>query len=157
MKRTTILLAEDHAIIRVGLRLLLELDDHFELVGEATTGRQAVELALALRPGVVIMDITMPSLNGFEATRQILAALPETRVLVLSAHHGGKYVDRMKAVGVSGYLLKQSAGLILLHALREIAQGRQYFSAALAQPPAAPGDAQEHSPKNSAPVLAGPE
>ena len=95
MKRITVLLAEDHGIVREGLRSLLELCGDFEVVGEASTGRQAVELARKLRPAIVVMDIAMPLLNGFEATRQILAAAPETKVLVLSAHSDDEYVAHM--------------------------------------------------------------
>jgi len=85
-KPTTVLLAEDHAIVRQGLRTLLETEGHFAVIGQAQTGREAVELAAALRPDVVLMDIAMPVLNGLEATRQILAANPAAKILILSAH-----------------------------------------------------------------------
>ena len=128
MNRITILLAEDHTIVREGLRSLLELGGEFEVVGEAATGRQAVDLARKLRPTVVVMDIAMPVLNGFEATRQILLAAPETKVLVLSAHSDDEYVAHMAAVGASGYVVKQNSGQVLVHAVKEIASGRPYFS-----------------------------
>ena len=103
MKHITVLLAEDHSIVREGLRSLLELSGDFKIIGEASNGRQAVELTLKLRPDVVVMDVAMPALNGFEATRQILLAAPGTKILVLSAHSDDEYVARMSAVGASGY------------------------------------------------------
>jgi DNA-binding NarL/FixJ family response regulator len=133
MKRITILLAEDHAIVREGLRSLLELRSEFEVVAEAENGRQAVELARKFRPNVVVMDIAMPLLNGFEATRQILLAAPDTRILVLSAHSDDEYVAHMAEVGASGYLAKQNSGQVLVHAVAEIASGRSYFSASIAR------------------------
>jgi DNA-binding NarL/FixJ family response regulator len=133
MKRITVLLAEDHAIVREGLRSLLEQGGDFDVVGEAETGRQAVEMARKLLPQVVVMDIAMPLLNGFEATRQILLAAPATRVLVLSAHSDDEYVAHMAAVGASGYLVKQNSGQVLVHAVKEIASGRPYFSPSIAK------------------------
>lgn len=132
-KKITILLAEDHAIVREGLRSLLDLCEDFEVVGEAETGRQAVELARKLRPAVVVMDIAMPMLNGFEATRQIMIAAPETRVLVLSAHSDDEYVAHMAAVGAAGYLVKQNSGQILVRAVHEIASGHTFFSPSIAK------------------------
>lgn len=128
MKRITVLLAEDHSIVREGLRALLELGGDFEVVGEASTGREAVDLARQLHPAVVVMDIAMPVLNGFEATRQILLAAPDTKVLVLSAHSDDEYVAHMAAVGAAGYLVKQNSGQVLVRAVREIAAGHPYFS-----------------------------
>ena len=95
LKKITVLLAEDHAIVRQGLRTLLETEGHFEVVGQAQTGREAVELAATLRPDVILMDIAMPVLNGLEATRQILAADPAAKVIVLSAHRDDEYIKRM--------------------------------------------------------------
>jgi DNA-binding NarL/FixJ family response regulator len=128
MKKITVLLAEDHSIVREGLRSLLELGGDFEVVGEAATGRQAVALARKLRPTVVVMDIAMPLLNGFEATRQVLLAAPGTKVLVLSAHSDDEYVEHMAAVGAAGYLVKQNSGQVLVQAIKEIASGRTFFS-----------------------------
>lgn len=133
MKKTTVLLAEDHAVVREGLRTLLEMDPTFEVVAEASNGRQAVELTRKLRPAVVVMDIAMPLLNGFEAARQILLAAPGTRILVLSAHSDDEYVAHMVAIGVSGYLVKQNSGQVLVHAVREIASGHSYFSSSIAK------------------------
>lgn len=123
-----VLLAEDHAIVREGLRALLQLGDEFEVVGEASTGREAVEMAVRLLPDVVVMDIAMPLLNGFEATRQILSSSPNAKILVLSAHSDDEYVAHMAAVGASGFLVKQNSGDALIHAIKEIAAGRPYFS-----------------------------
>ena len=130
-KRLTVLLAEDHAIVREGLRSLLEAAGDFEVVGEATTGRQAVALARQLRPAVVVMDIAMPLLNGVEATRQILLAAPDAKVLALSAHSDDEYVAQMAAAGVSGYVVKHNSMEVLAHAIREVAGGKNYFSASI--------------------------
>jgi DNA-binding NarL/FixJ family response regulator len=128
MKRITVLLAEDHTIVREGLRRMLELEKDLEVVGEAEDGRRAVALATKLRPAVVLMDIAMPRLNGLEATRQILQALPDTRVLILSAHHDDDYVKSATESGASGFLLKQSSAHEMCHAIREVKQGRTFFS-----------------------------
>ena len=133
MKRITVLLAEDHSIVREGLRTLLELSEGFEVVSEASTGREAVNMACELRPDVVVMDIAMPGLNGFEATRQILFSAPKVKVLVLSAHSDDEYVGRMAEAGASGYLVKQNSGDVLVQAIREIAAGRSFFSPSIAR------------------------
>ncbi|MFO1446945.1 MAG: response regulator transcription factor [Opitutaceae bacterium] len=131
MTPTTLLLAEDHAIVREGLKSLLELNAQFKVIGQAASGREAVELCLSLQPDVVVMDIAMPLLNGFEATRQILTARPGTRILVLSAHSDDEYVAKMAAAGAMGYLVKQNSGQALVQAIREVAAGRPYFSPAI--------------------------
>lgn len=128
IKRITVLIAEDHAMVREGLSSLLGLSGDFEVVGEAKTGREAVELVRNLRPEIVVMDIAMPLLNGFEATRQILHHVPETKVLVLSAHSDDEYVAHMAHLGASGYLIKQNSGEVLVHAIKEISKGHSYFS-----------------------------
>src|SRR5512134_1846744 len=116
MKRITVLLAEDHQIVREGFRSLLEHESDIEVVGEAATGRQAVQLTRKLQPAVVVMDIAMPQLNGLEATRQIRKEFPDTKVLILSAHSDEAYVERMAALGASGFLLKQTSSHILAKA-----------------------------------------
>jgi DNA-binding NarL/FixJ family response regulator len=104
-----ILLADDHTVMRRGLRLLLEQQADFQVVGEAEDGRQAVDLAASLHPGVAVLDIGMPLLNGIEATRQIIAAAPAIAVVVLSMHSDETYVLRALKAGAKGYLLKNSA------------------------------------------------
>lgn len=128
----TVLLAEDHRIVRDGLRVLIQLSGEFQVIAEANTGREAVELALALKPDIVIMDIAMPILNGIEATRQIKLGAPDCKVLMLSAHGDQPYVERSLAVGASGYLLKQNSGQVLLHAIRQIVSGGSYLSKSIA-------------------------
>jgi DNA-binding NarL/FixJ family response regulator len=132
-KQITVLLAEDHIVVRQGLCALLNLDGHFLVVGQARTGREAVKMAQTLRPDVILMDIAMAVLNGLEATRQILAANPAAKVLILSAHSDDAYVERMTAAGVAGYLEKQSSADILAQAIREVAQGATFFSPAIAK------------------------
>ena len=128
MNPLTILLAEDHAVVREGLRSLLEISGEFKVVGEAETGAEAVALAGRTRPDVVVMDIAMPGLNGCEATRQILAHNPAARVLALSAHSDDEYVARMLAVGALGFVEKQSKGALLLRAIRAVGRGTPFFS-----------------------------
>jgi DNA-binding NarL/FixJ family response regulator len=133
MKRIPVLLAEDHEIVREGLRALLQAERDLEVVGEAETGRQAVALARKLRPAVVVIDIAMPLLNGLEAARQILKAVPGTRVLILSAHSDDAYVEQAIALGAAGYLIKQTSAHALSRAIREVQAGRTYFSPAIAK------------------------
>ena len=131
MKRITVLLAEDHLIVREGFRKLLDAETDIEVVGEAQTGREAVKLAKKLRPVVVVMDIAMPLLNGLEATRQIRQAVPGTKVLILSAHSDDAYVDQAIAFGAAGYLIKQTSSHDLSQAIREVQQGHTFFSPAI--------------------------
>jgi DNA-binding NarL/FixJ family response regulator len=128
-----VLLAEDHAIVRQGLCALLKADGHFVIAGEARTGREAVEMARTLRPDVILMDIAMPVLNGLEATRQILAADPKAKIVMLSAHSDDVYVERMTEAGVVGFLEKQTSADILTKAIREVAKGNAYFSPSIAK------------------------
>ena len=128
MKKITVLLAEDHMIVREGLKKLLETEKDILVVGEATNGRQAVDLAAKLRPAVVVMDIAMPQLNGLEATRQIRQLVPDAKILILSAHSDDAYVDRMMSFGVSGYLIKQTSAHILSDAIREVQKGNTFFT-----------------------------
>ena len=133
MKRITVLLAEDHNVVREGLRALLDIDGTIEVVAEAQTGRQAVELARKLVPAVVLMDIGMPELNGLEATRQILMENPGIRILILSAHDDTAYVEKAIAVGASGYILKQSSAKNLAGAIHDIAKGKTVYSPSIAK------------------------
>lgn len=129
----TVLLAEDHAVVRQGLCTLLMADGRFAVIGQAETGRAAVEMAAKLRPAVILMDIAMPELNGLEATRQILAANPAAKILILSAHSDDEYLERFTAIGVMGFLEKQTSAEILTTAIAEVALGRAYFSSAIAR------------------------
>ena len=133
--RISVLLVDDHTLIRQGVRVLLQAEADIVVVGEAEDGRQAVEMTLRLHPEVVVMDIAMPLLNGLEATRQILAALPTTRVLVLSAHSDEEYVERVTALGAAGYVLKQSSLHDLATAIRTARAGRIYVSPSIVRHP----------------------
>jgi len=128
-----VLLAEDHTVVREGLRALLQAEGDIKVVGEAETGRQAVELTRKLRPDVVVMDIAMPLLNGLEATRQIRKVLPGTRVLILSAHGDDAYVEQARAMGAAGFLLKQTSAQVLARAVRQAHQGHLYYSPVIAR------------------------
>ena len=132
-KRITVLLAEDHMIVREGLKRLLESESDIEVVGEATTGRQAVDLAQKLRPDVIVMDIAMPQMNGLEATRQILKASPGVKVIILSAHSDDAYVENATALGAAGYLIKQTSAHFLSEAIREVQKGNTFFSPTVAK------------------------
>src|SRR5437899_4491300 len=131
MKQITVLLAEDHQIVREGFRSLLEHERDIEVVGEAATGRQAVRLTRKLRPAVVVMDIAMPLLNGLEATRQIRKDFPDTRVLILSAHSDDAYVEQVSGLGAAGFLLKQSSSENLATAIREVQKGNTFFTGSI--------------------------
>ncbi len=133
MKRIPVLLAEDHTLVREGLRLLIQLDGDIEIIGEAKTGREAVQMATSLRPDVIVMDIAMPLLNGLQATRQILKSLPETKILILSAHSDPEYVRQVVKVGAAGYLIKQSSGDIVAQAIRELKNGKTFFTPSIAK------------------------
>lgn len=133
MKRITVLLADDHMIVREGLRALLEAEADIEVVGEAQTGRQAVQRAKKLRPSVVLMDIAMPLLNGLEAARRILKVAPDTRVLILSAHGDDEYIRQAVQWGAAGYLIKQTSVDLLSQAIREVHKGNTFFSPTVAQ------------------------
>jgi len=133
MKRITVLLAEDHTVVREGFRKLLELEDDFEVVGEAENGRQAVAMVKKLHPAVVLMDIAMPVLNGLEATRQILKAVPGTRILILTAHNDGAYVKAAMESGAVGFLLKQASARVLSEGIREVNKGHTFFGPFIAK------------------------
>jgi DNA-binding NarL/FixJ family response regulator len=133
MKPITVLLAEDHTIVREGFRRMLELEDDLEVIGEAQDGRQAVALTEKLVPDVVVMDIAMPRLNGLEATRQILKAAPATRILILSAHSDDAYVQNATESGAVGFLLKQTSAHDVCRAIREVHKGNPFFSPSIAK------------------------
>ena len=128
-----VLLAEDHVVVREGLRILIEADGDIKIVAEAVTGREAVSMAKQLRPDVVVMDIAMPLLNGIQATQQILSESPKTKILILSAHADPEYVDQLMLLGVLGYLTKQTSAEMVAKAVRAIHSGRTFFSPSVAK------------------------
>lgn len=123
-----IVLADDHTVMRRGLRLLLESHNGFKVVGEASNGREAVEQADLLKPDVVVLDVAMPNLSGIEAAQRIAAAHPQTAIVVLSMHSDEGYVLRALKAGAKGYLLKDSAEADLIDAIRAVHQGKAFFS-----------------------------
>ena len=131
--RITVLLADDHAVVRQGLRRLLEDEADIEVVGEAASGGDAVEMTGTLHPAVVVMDIAMPKSNGLEATRRILEADRAAKVLILSAHADDSYVEAVMDMGAVGYLIKQTSASDLAHAIRQVWKGEAYFSPDIAQ------------------------
>jgi len=131
MKTIQVLLADDHNLIRAGLRLVVAQQPDFVVAGEAENGRQAVALAGQLKPDVVVMDIKMPDLNGIEACQQIREALPDTQVVMLSMHSDEAYVLRALKAGARAYLLKDSAEADLARAIRAAAEGKSFFSPAV--------------------------
>ena len=133
MNPVRILLADDHTVMRNGLRLLLERQPHLRVVGEAADGRQAVALSESANPDVVVMDIGMPNLNGIEATRQIVSHRPRTAIAILSMHSDESYVIRALKAGARAYLLKDSAEADLLAAVRALTEGKSFFSPAISK------------------------
>jgi len=131
MKRIRILLADDHAVVRQGFKMILDAEADMEIVGEAGNGRQAVDLAEQLRPDVVVMDVAMPELNGIEATRRLASSVPHARVIALSMHKDSVYVREILRAGARGYLLKDSGAADLVAAIRAVASGESYLSPAV--------------------------
>lgn len=128
-----VVLADDHRMLREGLRALLERQDDIEVVGEAADGREAVRLASQLRPDVVVMDVSMPLLNGIEATRQIRRDCPTTRVLTLTVHESQDYVAQLLAAGASGYIIKRAGGDELVSAVRAVHRGEAFLHPSIAK------------------------
>ena len=133
MHKIRVLLADDHTVVRQGLRALLEVEADITVIGEAETGREAVHLSIKLQPDVVVMDIAMPSLNGLEATRQIIKTVPAAKVLALSSYNDDEYVLQLTEAGAVGYLLKQTAAADLIKAVREARKGNVFFSPAISR------------------------
>src|SRR5580700_10491676 len=133
MKPIRILLADDHTLMRRGLRLLLESQPEFTVVAEAADGRQAVEQAEATNPDVVVLDIAMPNLSGIEAAQRISAVLPHAAIVILSMHSDEGYVLRALKAGVKGYLLKDSAETDLIDAIKAVHEGKTFFSPEIAR------------------------
>jgi len=133
MKKISVLLVDDHTVVRQGLRALLQVEEDIEVAGEAENGRQAVAMAKKDPPDVVVMDIAMPLLNGLEATRQILKNQTNTKVLVLTSYGDDDCVSQLMRAGAAGYLIKQTAANDLLKAIREVHRGNAFFSPAIAK------------------------
>jgi DNA-binding NarL/FixJ family response regulator len=128
MKKLRILLADDHIVMRTGLRALLERQPDMEVVGESENGRETVELVASLKPDVVVMDVGMPVLNGIEASKTIVTQSPRTAVVILSMHADESYVMRALSAGARGYLLKDSGAGDLISAIKAVSQGKSFFS-----------------------------
>lgn len=133
MSSISLLVADDHNIIRSGLCALLKNEADFNIVGEATSGRAAVALAVQLSPNILIVDIAMPLLNGVEATRQVLRECPSTKVIVLSAYDDDQHIEAVMAAGAAAYLLKHTAAAEICEAVREVHKGNAYFSPTVAE------------------------
>ena len=133
MNSIRVLLADDHKLIRAGLRLVVDQQPDLSVVGEADDGRQAVELARSLQPDVVVMDIGMPNLNGIEAARQIRAIRPDAAVVMLSMHSDEGYVLCALGAGARAYLLKDSATTDLVQAIHAVVEGKSFFSPAVSK------------------------
>lgn len=131
MEKLRVLLADDHAMLRDGLRALVNAQADMAVVGEAGDGHETVRLARTLQPDVVVMDVTMPKLNGIEATRQLKRAWPGAKVLALTAHDSVDYLRQLVQAGVVGYVLKRSAADVLLTAIRQVARGGVHFDPTL--------------------------
>src|SRR5688572_797352 len=130
-KRISVLLAEDHTVVRQGLRLILDTSDDIRVVGEAENGRQAVKLAKDLKPDIALLDVAMPLLNGLEAVKQLRRDTPNTRILILSSYDDERFIDESLSSGASGYLLKHSAANDLIKAIHEVNAGRNFYSPAI--------------------------
>jgi DNA-binding NarL/FixJ family response regulator len=128
MKRITVLLADDNGVVRREFKKILKLEDDLEVVGEAKNGHEAVAMVKKLRPALVLMDVTMPLLNGLQATCQILKTVPATKVLMLSAHSDEAYIVEAVNSGAMGYLIKQTSSDIVCFAIREVQKGNTFFS-----------------------------
>jgi len=129
----TVLLADDHAMVRDGLRYILEGAGDIQIIGLAANGKEALDQALTHCPDIAVIDISMPVMDGIEATRQIREICPRTRVLTLSMYHTGEYVQRAVEAGAVGYVLKDAVGDELVEAVRTLHEGRRYFSPGVAQ------------------------
>lgn len=133
LRKTTIVLADDHSVVRKGFGLILSAHDDLEVVGEASNGKEAVELAEKLKPDVVVIDVSMPELNGIEGTRRISQVSPRTRVLALSMHRDAVYVREILRAGAKGYLVKDADDDAFVDAVRAVARGEGYISPAVSE------------------------
>ena len=127
MNKLRILIAEDHEMMRAGMRLLVEAQEDMEVVGEAGDGRAAIELAKQLQPDVILMDISMPALNGLKASAKLKRIAPDIKILTVTRHFDDAYLQELLQAGVSGYVLKQSAPTELISAIQAVASGKSYL------------------------------
>ena len=132
MKKLRILLADDHKMVRDGLRLMIDSQRDMEVIGEAANGKEALEQARELKPDVIVMDLSMPEMNGLQATEQLKAERPEVKVVALTVHEDASYLVQLCKAGAVGYVLKRSAGDDLIRAIRAVAAGNLHFDPALA-------------------------
>ena len=146
MAKTQVMLVDDHAVVRMGFKMLLETDPDIEVVAEADSGEQAIREAVNLQPDVIVMDITMPGIGGLEAIERILAKEPSAKILVLSAHEDSVHPKRVLNAGAQGYLTKRSAAEELIKAIRTIASGKKFIEADVAQQMAIQQLSGEESP-----------
>jgi two-component system response regulator NreC len=133
MKKIRLVLVDDHEVVRAGLKSFLQTQEDFEVVGEAGDGEQAVQVAMQARPDVILMDITMPHVDGMEATRRLRVLCPDCLVLALTVHDDKQYFMEMLSAGASGYITKQAAPDDLISAIRCVASGQIYLQPALAR------------------------
>jgi len=131
MKKMRVLLAENHETVREGLKMIIDRESDMEIVGEAADGREAIDRALRLEPNVVVMDISMPGLNGLKATRKLKAVRPDIQVVALTRHREGGYLQELLQAGASAYVLKQSSSDELIRAIRAVASGKSYLDPAV--------------------------
>ena len=132
MTQITVLLADDHSVVREGLRTLLEAQDDFKVVAEAGDGLEVLELAQELRPDVIVLDLAMPKFNGMEAARQILKWPNPSKILILSAHGDDAYIEQVANLGVAGYLVKQTSAHMLTKAIRDVYRGQLVYGPRIA-------------------------
>jgi DNA-binding NarL/FixJ family response regulator len=132
MSKIRVLIAEDHATVREGLKLIIDAQPDFDVIGDTEDGRTAVELAQKLSPDVVLMDISMPGLNGLKATAKLKECCPEVHVVALTRHTDDGYLQQILRAGASGYVLKQSPSSELIHAIRAVAKGGKYLDPTVA-------------------------
>jgi DNA-binding NarL/FixJ family response regulator len=133
MKKITVVLTDDHMLVRQGLKALLKAEPDMEVIGEAENGKEAVQMVKKLSPDVVVMDLAMPQMNGMDATKQILKSCPGTRILVLTSYNDEQCVDKLLEAGACGYLIKQTAAEELPRAIREVRRGNSFFSPEIAK------------------------
>ncbi|MGH9161321.1 MAG: response regulator [Vicinamibacteraceae bacterium] len=152
MSRIRVLVADDHTIVRQGLVSLLQAEQEIEVIGQAADGLEAVSQVVALRPDIVVLDITMPRLSGLDAARRIREVQPQCRILVLTMHDDEEYVLKMSRVGASGYIVKDGAAAELIEAIRSLAAGRTYFAGKVPYLPGAVGRDNAHATNNVHPL-----